>query len=179
MRILRTVLCVLLLAPALLLGAARVTPEARALPAAPSDAQILQAIDRYRAQTVHLRRVMGMSSGVRLFRRGTPSAQRALFLWRQRVSATRRRFNAGPPHYRSWMCIHRYEGSWTDPAAPYYGGLQMDISFQRSYGDVLYRKKGTADHWTPLEQMWVAENAYRSGRGFWPWPNTARSCGLL
>ena len=26
--------------------------------------------------------------------------------------------------------------------------------------------------------MWVAERAYRT-RGFWPWPNTARFCGLL
>src|SRR5262249_41669455 len=169
----------LLLAPALLVCVGRVTPEARALPAAPSDAQILQAIQRYRTQTVHLRRVMGMSSRVRLLRRGRPSVQRAFVLWRQRVSQTRRRYYAGPPHYQSWMCIHHYEGSWTDPAAPYYGGLQMDVSFQQSYGYVLYRQKGTADHWTPLEQMWVAENAYRSGRGFWPWPNTARACGLL
>ena len=30
-----------------------------------------------------------------------------------------------------------------------------------------------------VEQMWVAERAYRSGRGFYPWPNTARSCGLI
>jgi len=27
--------------------------------------------------------------------------------------------------------------------------------------------------------MWVAERAHRAGRGFTPWPNTARSCGLL
>jgi hypothetical protein len=43
----------------------------------------------------------------------------------------------------------------------------------------LLRRKGTADHWTPLEQIWVAEHAYRSGRGFYPWPNTARDCGLI
>ena len=169
----------LLLAPALVLGSARLTPDARALPAAPSDLNIVRAIERYRAQTVRMRQVMGLSSRVRIVRRGNPSARRALVLWRQRVAATRRTFYAGPPHYSSWMCIHHYEGSWTDPAAPYYGGLQMDLSFQRSYGYVLYRLKGTANHWTPLEQMWVAEKAYRSGRGFWPWPNTARACGLL
>ena len=83
-----------------------------------------------------------------------------------------------PPHRVQWLCIHRYEGSWTDPNAPYYGGLQMDEQFQRMYGRELYRAKGTADHWSPLEQMWVAERAYRT-RGFWPWPNTARFCGLL
>ena len=49
----------------------------------------------------------------------------------------------------------------------------MDISFQRLYGAELLRRKGTADNWTPLEQIWVAEPAYRSGRGFYPWPNTA------
>jgi hypothetical protein len=54
----------------------------------------------------------------------------------------------------------------------------MDVEFQRTYGTQLFRAKGTADHWTPLEQMWVAERAYQT-RGFWPWPNTARYCGLL
>jgi hypothetical protein len=84
-----------------------------------------------------------------------------------------------PPHLRAWLCIHRYEGSWRDPYAPYYGGLQMDLTFQRRYGLRLLRRKGTADHWTRYEQMWVAERAHRSGRGFYPWPNTARYCGLI
>ena len=84
-----------------------------------------------------------------------------------------------PPHLSAWTCIHRYEGAWTDTGAPYYGGLQMDLGFQRTYGAALLARKGTADHWTPLEQMWTAEKAFRSGRGFWPWPNTARYCGLL
>jgi hypothetical protein len=55
----------------------------------------------------------------------------------------------------------------------------MDMSFMEAYGANLLRTKGTADHWTPLEQIWVAERAYRSGRGFYPWPNTARWCGLI
>jgi hypothetical protein len=53
----------------------------------------------------------------------------------------------------------------------------MDVSFQLHYGRRLYRLKGTADHWTPLEQIWAAEKARRSGLGFSPWPNTARLCG--
>jgi hypothetical protein len=84
-----------------------------------------------------------------------------------------------PPHLAAWLCIHRYEGSWQDRYAPYYGGLQMDLSFQRQYGPGLLRRKGTADHWTRFEQIWVAVRAYRAGRGFYPWPNTARYCGLL
>ena len=101
----------------------------------------------------------------------------ALRLWRNRAAEARQRARH-PPHRREWLCIHRYEGSWRDTGAPYYGGLQMDIEFQATYGRELLRRKGTAEHWTPLEQMWVAERAYRT-RGFWPWPNTARFCGLL
>ena len=70
---------------------------------------------------------------------------------------------AGPPHKSAWLCIHRYEGAWSDGGSPYYGGLQMDIGFQASYGGPLLATKGTAENWTPLEQMWVAERAYRSG----------------
>jgi hypothetical protein len=83
-----------------------------------------------------------------------------------------------PPHLRQFLCIHRFEGSWTDTGGPYYGGLQMDVGFQQAYGRWLYAQKGTADHWSPLEQIWTAEKALKS-RGFWPWPNTARDCGLL
>ena len=100
-----------------------------------------------------------------------------LDLWKHRATVARAIAHR-PPHRSQWLCIHRYEGSWDDSGAPYYGGLQMDVEFQRSYAIQLYRAKGTADHWTPLEQMWVAERAYRT-RGFWPWPNTARYCGLL
>ena len=55
----------------------------------------------------------------------------------------------------------------------------MDLEFQQTYGARLLRRKGTADHWTPLEQIWTAERAHQSGRGFYPWPNTARYCGLI
>lgn len=98
--------------------------------------------------------------------------------WQHRNAQLLRILRARPPHYDAWMCIHHGEGSWTDPGSPYYGGLQMDLGFMQAYGLALYRSKGTADHWTPLEQMWVAERAYTT-RGFWPWPNTARRCGLL
>ena len=90
-----------------------------------------------------------------------------------------RRLALNPPHKSQWLCIHRYEGSWKDAGSPYYGGLQMDLAFQRHYGGYLLARKGTAEHWSPLEQMWVAEHAYRSGRGYYPWPHTARACGLI
>jgi hypothetical protein len=85
-----------------------------------------------------------------------------------------------PPHYNEWLCIHGYEGSWNaNTGNGFYGGLQMDYSFMQSYGGSLLASKGPASNWTPLEQMWVAERAYSSGRGFYPWPNTARQCGLI
>lgn len=107
-----------------------------------------------------------------------PNTAHTMRTWRR---TARRAYIAyvHPPHKSAWLCIHRFEGSWTDPNPPYYGGLQMDLQFQRTYGAELLRRKGTADHWTPLEQMWVAERAHRSGRGYWPWPSTARACGLI
>jgi hypothetical protein len=98
--------------------------------------------------------------------------------WRTRAERARYRAHH-PPHLAEWRCIHRGEGSWTDPNSPYYGGLQMDLSFQRTYGPALLRRKGTADHWAPYEQMWIAERAVKAGRGFYPWPLTARRCGLI
>jgi hypothetical protein len=108
----------------------------------------------------------------------TPTAvQRTATEWRIRLAEAHD--NAlHPPHLKQFLCIHRYEGSWTDTGEPYYGGLQMDRGFQQTYGGRLYATKGTADHWTPIEQIWVAEKALKS-RGYWPWPNTARYCGLL
>ena len=104
-------------------------------------------------------------------------------LWERRA-ARAERAAMRPPHRSQWLCIHRYErnpaqGWRTRTGNGYYGGLQMDIHFQRAYGPELLRRKGTANNWTPYEQMWVAERAHRSGRGFYPWPNTARYCGLI
>ena len=96
--------------------------------------------------------------------------------WRHREHAAWRRASH-PPGFAGWLCIHHYEGSWTDSGGPYWGGLQMDFSFQEAYGGWLLRHKGTADHWSPLEQIWVAVRASRV-RGFSPWPNTARYCGM-
>ena len=148
------------------------------------DAWILEDISVYRKHTWRYQELMGAprtpySGDVEV----DPSIKYKLWvrdLWRSRAARAKRKFAAGPPHRREWTCIHHYEGSWTARTGNgYYGGLQMDISFQRTYAPQLLRVKGTADRWTPLEQMWVAEKAHRSGRGFYPWPNTARYCGLL
>lgn len=85
---------------------------------------------------------------------------------------------------RGWLgeafrCIHRYEGDWdANTGNGYYGGLQMDLAFQSRYGAGYLGRYGTADRWPVWAQLDAAARAYRSGRGFQPWPNTARACGL-
>jgi hypothetical protein len=80
----------------------------------------------------------------------------------------------------SFLCIHHYEGAWNaNTGNGYYGGLQMDMSFMRMYAGDYLNRWGTADRWPAWAQLEVAERAYNAGRGFWPWPNTARDCGLL
>lgn len=87
----------------------------------------------------------------------------------------------------AWGCIHYNprtrtgEGAWdSNTGNGYYGGLQMDQSFQDSYGSDMEKAYGGNAHlWHPYDQMIVAERARRSGRGYYPWPNTARACGLI
>jgi hypothetical protein len=136
----------------------------------------------YQHATWRWERVMGTrltpTAGRVLTEMSVPDVKRAVVLWKVRAHTAHSKAEH-PPHLRAFLCIHRYEGSWTDRGGPYYGGLQMDLGFQSTYGRALLRRKGTADHWTPLEQMWVAERAFANGRGFYPWPNTARWCGLI
>jgi hypothetical protein len=138
-------------------------------------------IERFRTLTRHWQTVMGEPRSP-VSRAGRQIASReygrwVLKRWQERAAETWERLR-NPPHKTEWLCIHQYEGGWDDPNAPYWGGLQMDMGFQETYGAYLLQTKGTADHWQPLEQMWVAEKAFKT-RGFTPWPNTAQSCGLL
>lgn len=83
---------------------------------------------------------------------------------------------------RAFLCLRSHEASWTgtDSATgrTYFGGLQMDRTFQRTYGGEFYRAFGTADRWPISVQIAVGIRAYLAGRGFGPWPNTRRACGL-
>jgi hypothetical protein len=138
-------------------------------------------VSTYQRTTWHWQRVMGMrlspTTGASFAELGIPGTKKALARWKRLAQLTTKRAQH-PPHYSQFMCIHRFEGSWTDSGAPFWGGLQMNYGFQATYGGWLLRTKGTADHWSPLEQIWVAEKAAKS-RGFYPWPNTARFCGLI
>jgi hypothetical protein len=138
-------------------------------------------IAQYQRATWRWQHVMGVqltpTNGRVLSTMSVTDVRRAEQDWQRRATVALRRAQH-PPQLHAWLCIHHYEGSWTDTGDPYWGGLQMDISFQRTYGSWLFRHKGTADHWTPLEQIWTAVRASKT-RGFWPWPNTARFCGLM
>jgi hypothetical protein len=148
---------------------------------------LIAQIRRHRDETWRWQRLMGKPltrSSNSFVRSRQPEYRRwALQLWKKRA-AKERRIAQNPPRRGAWLCIYRHEshprqGWQTRTGNGYYGGLQMDISFQRTYGGWLLRRKGTADRWSAIEQMWIAERAHRSGRGFHPWPNTARYCGLI
>jgi hypothetical protein len=147
----------------------------------PGDGYLLEEIKRHRNETWRWQRVMQRS----LTRHSAAverSRSRAYREWVHRLWAERARKAriqaTHPPHRAAWLCIHRLEGAWNDPNAPYWGGLQMGVAFMEAFGARLLRLRGTADRWTPLEQMWAAERAYKV-MGFHPWPHTARACGLL
>lgn len=155
------------------------TPKTSSRPAERSSAYWSKRIRAYRVGTARWLTVIrgrpprGTS---RMLAASTSRLRQVALTWRRREHEAWTRAQH-PPYLRVWYCIHHYEGSWTDHGAPYWGGLQMDYSFQSTYGNWLLRHKGTADNWTPLEQIWVAVRAWRV-RGFSPWPNTARECGV-
>jgi hypothetical protein len=134
-----------------------------------------RSILRYRAETWRWQALMG---SFRTHGSIRPNTRVALRFW---VRAAGRAYAKAshPPHRSAWLCIHRYEGSWRDSGDPYWGGLQMDRGFMSGYAPRYLLRRGFANRWSPLEQMWVAERAFRSGRGFYAWPNTARFCGLI
>jgi hypothetical protein len=150
--------------------------------AMPDGARIVKSIKRYQKATWRWQKLMGVPR--------TPNRRRYLQTrdlrfrmhvmsqWRKRAIRAKREAH-NPPHRAAWKCIHRYEGAWEDERDPYWGGLQMDRSFMQNYAPGHLLKRGWANRWTPLEQMWVAERALKAGRGFYPWPNTARMCGLI
>ena len=145
---------------------------------------VAEQIESHRRATWRWQALMGVrrtpTRYTELRKKASPAYRRwVLQLWQRRAAQARRKA-ASPPHRSAWLCLQRYEAAWNaNTGNGYYGGLQMDLQFQRTYGADLLRRKGTANRWTPVEQMWVGERALRAGRGFYPWPNAARICGLI
>ena len=103
--------------------------------------------------------------------------------WVRSLQATIRRPSPTRAHWleRAFTCLYRYErgrGGWqTNTGNGYFGGLQMDMSFQRAYGGRYLAALGTADRWPVSVQIAVGVRGWIE-RGFGPWPNTRRACGL-
>ena len=84
-------------------------------------------------------------------------------------------------HFFDWLaaadCVRRHEAPWNHDGGTYDGGMQADRDFQRTYAPDHLRRWGPAYAWPWWAQL---EMAYRGWlfRGWQPWPNTARACGL-
>lgn len=75
------------------------------------------------------------------------------------------------------LCVHHYEGAWNaNTGNGYSGGMQFADSTWLSSGGGKYAAHAYLA--TPSEQLSVAYRLWRAA-GWNPWPNTARSCGLL
>jgi len=79
-----------------------------------------------------------------------------------------RRLAHHPPHLWLWLCIHRQEAPWRNPGVTwdgrpsrYFGGLQMGEWFMWRYAPRLRIRRGRANNWPPLQQIWVAERAFK------------------
>lgn len=176
----------LLVLAALLFGVGAATvPQGRASDQAramPDGKAMVRTIQRYQRATWRWQRLMGVRRTPNLRRylrtRDITYKRHVLQQWRRRAIRARHRAH-NPPHEAAWRCLQRHEGRWDDRWDPYWGGLQMDRSFMQHYAPRHLLRRGWAHTWTPIEQMWVAERALRAGRGFYPWPNTARLCGLM
>jgi hypothetical protein len=171
---------VLALAVAALVGANKAS-------AAEQRFDVVDQIGDYRKQTWDWQRLMKVRRTPTGFEERTAAGVAYLEwlrdLWQTRATRAGARAQ-DPPHETAWRCIHRHEasraGGWAASTGNgYYGGLQMSPVFMRTLAPELLRQKGTADNWTAIEQMWVAERAIRRGYGFTPWPISARACGLL
>ena len=160
---------------------------AHAIPKAPKPHSALRRRMAYtRRLTLALRRVYPGSVSKSFERAHASTGPATLRLWQRRlatatVQVLRNGHRPLPPALSSaFLCIHRYEGAWdSNTGNGYYGGLQMDRRFQSLYGPEYVERWGTADNWPAWAQLQVAIRAYQSGRGFYPWPNTARACGLI
>lgn len=108
--------------------------------------------------------------------------------WTNRLADVRARKDPRAVCWRSHLwaessagrCVSSREGGLrsVSPGGTYAGKWQMDSSFEGSYGAWYVYRWGRAYNWPEWAQDVAAYRGYNA-RGWWPWPNTARSCGLL
>jgi hypothetical protein len=156
----------------------------------PLHAQLFARVRYTRRLAINLRQIYHGRVTRSFASASAPTGRATLRLWQRRSAQAAvavseqpvKRARATIPAWLndSLLCIHHYEGAWNaNTGNGFYGGLQMDLGFQASYGADFLRRWGTADRWPVWAQLQAAGRAYQSGRGFYPWPNTARACGLI
>lgn len=80
-------------------------------------------------------------------------------------------------YWRTWKTYGNGEGSWDAHNYGYGGGLQMDATFQATYGAEFVRRYGPAGRWPVRVQLLVGYRGWLR-QGWGAWPNTSRACGL-
>lgn len=120
---------------------------------APGRTYLVPLIDHWRSETWRWQRLMGKPRTPSSFSprtsRNLPYRQWVLQLWKKRAQRARE-LASSPPRLRNWLCIFRHErhprqGWRTNTGNGFYGGLQMNIAFQRRYASWLLRQKGTTN----------------------------------
>lgn len=104
------------------------------------------------------------------------AAQRAAAARASRSDTTARPVVSGDVWDRLAAC--ESGGNWSiNTGNGYFGGLQMDMSFWRSYGGPEHAPR--PDLASREAQIVVATRARDGGRGYHPWPTCARRLGLI
>ena len=105
------------------------------------------------------------------------SVRQAADLWRGKARGGRSAYDAGSRRLRKWRCVHSHEGAGTsEPGVLRRPADRLGLPVRLR--PVISTPLGHADRWPVWAQLVAAERAYAS-RGWSPWPNTARACGLL
>lgn len=161
---------------------AAATLQASTTTASAANAPLLDKIHRHVEQTNQLREAKGYRPYRYRYRPERNVHMRRYYLrqWtarhRQAISL-QRRWLWSRAWYQAAMCVHRGEGAWTSNTGNgFYGGMQFDYSTWLSNGGG--RFAAYAHLATPVEQLTVTYWTWQR-RGWYPWPNTARACGLI
>jgi Transglycosylase-like domain len=153
-------------------------------------APLVHMIRYYRGETNEMLRAMGERRYPVAYLEANESKEFRQWLlshWKARYREVRNEYSEWRSTYGGlpgwWvgeaMLVHSCEGAWNaNTGNGYYGGLQMDISFQTTYGPEFYRAYGTANNWPVFAQLRAAYRGWQA-RGWSPWPACAARFGLL
>lgn len=94
--------------------------------------------------------------------------------------------NYKSPNFKLWedgVNDNECKDTWNcNTGNGYYGGLQMDVTFQKTYNPTAVKVWGLASNWPRNAQMLAADRAYSGyngfgARGLGPWPTSRNQFG--